>query len=93
MQRGQSQSLFRDVQVQDERQWAQTETQEVPSEHMAKYFYSQSDWTLAQVSQKDIGDSLSLETLNLMVHSPKKTPLADPVLNKDIEGKPLQIVF
>lgn len=32
---------------------------------MAKHFYSESDGTLAQVSQKDVVDSLSLETLKL----------------------------
>ncbi|KAK4813058.1 hypothetical protein QYF61_007560, partial [Mycteria americana] len=39
VQRRQSQSLFSGAQGQDQRQWAQTETQEVPSEHQESLFY------------------------------------------------------
>lgn len=94
MQRGQSQTPLRDVQLQDERQWEQTEIQEVQSEHMAKHFYSESNWTLAQVSQKDIVDSLSLEMLQLDGTQTQKNLLwLTLFLNESIAGKLSKLYF
>ena len=52
MQRGWSQSLLSGAQGQDQRQWAQTEMQEVPSEHRETLFYCEGDRALAQVAQR-----------------------------------------
>ncbi len=54
VQRGQSQALFSGAQWQDQRQWAQTETQEVPSEHQETLFHSESE----EVAQRGGGVSI-----------------------------------
>jgi len=41
----------------DKKQWAQTETQEVPSEHQETPFYYEGDQALAQVAQSGGGVS------------------------------------
>jgi len=49
--RGRSQALLSDAQWQDQKQWAHTETQEVPSERQGTRCHCEGDWALAQVSQ------------------------------------------
>jgi len=43
--------LFSDTQRQDKGQWAQTEAQEVPSEHEEELLHSEGDGALAQAAQ------------------------------------------
>lgn len=43
--------LYISAQWQDQRQGAQTETQELPTEHQETLFHYDNDWTLAQVAQ------------------------------------------
>jgi len=43
VQRGQSQALPSGAQCQDQRQWAQNEIQEVPTEHQETFFYCEDD--------------------------------------------------
>ena len=55
MQRGRSQVLSSDAQWQHKWQWAQTETQEAPSEHQETLFYCEGDCAPAQVAQGGCG--------------------------------------
>jgi len=50
VQRGWSQALFSGAQCQDQRQWAQTETQEVPSERQEMLFSGEGGQAMAQVA-------------------------------------------
>jgi len=56
---GWGQTLFSGAQRQDKGQWAQTETQEVPSEHEEELLPSEGDGALKQVAQGGCGVSLS----------------------------------
>ncbi|KAK4817918.1 hypothetical protein QYF61_002759 [Mycteria americana] len=54
-------SMCRNIQregCQDQRQWAQTETREVPSEQQETLFYCVGDWALAQIAQGGCGVSI-----------------------------------
>jgi len=55
------QTLFSGAQQQDKGQWAQTEAQEVPSEHEEKLLYFEGDRALAQAAQRVV-ECPSLET-------------------------------
>jgi len=55
--RVQSQTLFSGAQWQDNRQWAQPETQEAPFK-CKKRLYCEDDWALAQVAQGGCGVSI-----------------------------------
>ena len=52
VQRGCSQAVSSGAQWQDQRQWAQTETQEVPSQYQKTLIRCEDDWALAQVAQR-----------------------------------------
>ena len=71
MQRGQSQALFSDAQWQDKRQWAQTETQKVASEHQETLFYCEGDRALAQIAKRGHGVSMGIfkSCLGMVLHS------------------------
>lgn len=43
MERRWSQTCFSSAQCQDQGQWTQMETQEVPSDHQERHFYSEGD--------------------------------------------------
>ncbi|KAK4826185.1 hypothetical protein QYF61_006129 [Mycteria americana] len=58
VQRGWSQALFSGAQCQTQGQWAQTETQEVPSKHQEILFYCKGDRALTQVAQGGCGVSI-----------------------------------
>ena len=58
MSEGQGQTLFSGAQQQDKGQWAQTEAQEVSSEHEEE-LHSQGDGALEQAAQGGGGVSLS----------------------------------
>ena len=56
---GWGQALFSGAQQQDKGQWAQTEAQEVPSEHEEELLPSEGDGALAQAVQGGCGVSFS----------------------------------
>jgi len=56
---GRGQTLFSGAQQQDKGQWAQTEAQEVLSEHEEELFHSEGDRALEQAAQGDCGVSFS----------------------------------
>lgn len=58
VQRRQRQALFSGTQWQDQMQWAQTETQEAPSEYQEKVFYWENGQALEPVVQKGHGVSI-----------------------------------
>lgn len=61
--RGCSQAHFGGVQWQDKRQWAQTETQEVPSEHEEQFIYCEVDIAVEQAAQRRISFSGDIQNL------------------------------
>ena len=56
---GWGQILFRGAQRQDKGQWAQTEAEEVPSEHEEELLHSEGDGALAQAAPGGCGVSFS----------------------------------
>lgn len=73
-----SQALFSSAQWQDQRQWTQTETQEVPSEHQETLLYCDGNWALEQVAKKDCGVSILRDTQKLSRHGAGQPALGDP---------------
>ena len=67
VQRRQNQALFSGAQWQDNRQWAQTETQEV-LEHQETFFHCESDQAVAQ---RGGGVSIPGDIQKLSGHSPE----------------------
>jgi len=56
---GWGQTLFSSAQRQDKGRWAQTEADEVPSEHEEEFLPSEGDGALEQVAQGGCGVSFS----------------------------------
>jgi len=61
---GWGQALFSGAQRQDKGQWAQSEAQEVPSEHEEELLPSEGDGALAQAAQGGCGVSASVNLDN-----------------------------
>lgn len=55
---------------QNNKQWTQTETQKVPSEHQNPLFYREGDWALAQAAQVCYGVSILGNIPKLSGYSP-----------------------
>lgn len=76
MQSKQSQALFSHSQWQDQRQHAQTETQELPSEHQETLFQWEDDQEMAQIAHRGCGISILRDILRspsgLMPDKPAK---------------------
>ena len=75
---GWGQSLFSGAQRQDKGQWAQTEAQEVPSEHEEELLPSEGDGALEQAAQGGCGVSLSGDIQDTPGQGPVQPAVGDP---------------
>jgi len=78
--RGRGQTLFSGAQQQDKGQRAQTEAEEVPSEHEGERLYSEGDKALEQTAQRDCGVSFSGDIKDLPGQGPVRPALGEPAL-------------
>jgi len=74
---GWGQTLFSGAQRQDKGQWAQTEAQEVPSEHEEE-LPSEGDRALEQAAQGGCGVSFSGDIEDLSGQGPVQPAVGDP---------------
>jgi len=77
---GWGQTLFSSAQQQDKGQWAQTEAQEVPSEHEEELLPSEGDGALEQGAQGGCGFSFSGDIQDLPGQGPVQPAVGDPAL-------------
>ena len=75
---GWGQALFSGAQRQDKGQWAQTEEQEVPSEHEEEFLPSEGDRALAQAAQGGYEFSFSGDIQDLPGQGPVQPAVGDP---------------
>ena len=75
---GWGQTLFSSAQRQDKGQWAQTEAQEVLSEHEEELLPSEGDGALEQVAQGDYGVSFSGDIQDPPGQGPVQPGVGDP---------------
>jgi len=78
--RGQGQTLFSGAQRQDKGQRAQTEAQEVPSEHEEELLHSEDDGALEQAAQRGCGFSFSGDIQDPPGQGPVHPSVGDPAL-------------
>jgi len=77
---GWGQTLFSGAQRQDKGQWAQTEAEEVPSEHEEELLPSEGDKALEQFAQGGCGVSFSGDIQDPPGRSPVQPAVGDPAL-------------
>ena len=75
---GGGQTLFSGAQWQDKGQWAQTEAQEVPSEHEEELLPSEGDGALELVAQRGCRFSFSGDIQDLPGQGPLQPTVGDP---------------
>ena len=78
MSEGWGQALFSDAQRQDKGQWAQTEAQEVPSEHKEELLPSEGDGALERAAQGGCGVSFSGDIPDPPGQGPVQPAVGDP---------------
>ena len=74
------QTLFSGAQQQDKGQWAQTEPQEVPSEHEEELLHFEGDGALEQAAHRGCGFSFSGDIQGPPGRGPVQPALGDPAL-------------
>ena len=79
---GRGQTLFSGTQRQDKGQRAQTEAQEVPSEHEEELLPSEGDGALEQAAQGGCGVSFSGDIQDLPGQGPVQPAVGDPCFGR-----------
>ena len=74
---GWGQTLFSGAQRQDKGQWAQTEAQEVPSEHEEEFLSSERDGALEQAARGGYGVSFSGDIQDVPGQDPMQPAVGD----------------
>ena len=82
---GWGQTLFSVAQWQDKGQWAQTEAQEVPSEHEEELLHSEGDGALEQAAQGGCGISFSGDIQGPPGQGPVHPAVGDPALTGGLD--------
>ena len=82
---GWGQTFFSGAQRQDKGQWAQTEAQEVPSEHDEERLHSEGDGALEQAAQGGCGVSPSGDIQDPPGQGPVQPVLGDPALAGELD--------
>jgi len=82
---GWGQTLFSGAQQQDKGQWAQTEAQEVLSEHEEELLHSEGDRTLELAVQGGRGVSFSGDSQDPPGHGPVQPAVGDPALTEGLD--------
>jgi len=82
---GWGQTLFSGAQRQDKGQWAQTEAQEVPSEHEEELLPSEGDGALEQAAQEGCGVSFSGDIQDPPGQGPVQPAVGDPALSGGLD--------
>ena len=82
---GRGQTLSSGAQRQDKGQWAQTEAQDVPSEHEEELLPSEGDVALEQAAQGGCGVSFSGGILDPPGQGPVLPSVGDPALARGLD--------
>ena len=82
---GWGQALFSGAQWQDKGKWAQTEAQEVPSEHEEELLPSEGDAALEQAAQGGCGVSFSGDIQDPPGQAPVQPTVGDPASARGLD--------